>query len=49
MWVGTATGMVHVARDGAALPLENHGQDGDKGQAGNAWITSFATARECFG
>jgi ligand-binding sensor domain-containing protein/signal transduction histidine kinase len=34
MWVGTATGMVHVARDGADLPLENHGQDLDRAKDG---------------
>jgi ligand-binding sensor domain-containing protein/signal transduction histidine kinase len=30
MWVGTATGMVHVTRDGAALPFEDHGQGGER-------------------
>ena len=34
MWIGTAIGMLHVARDGAVLPLENHGQDGDQRQDG---------------
>jgi ligand-binding sensor domain-containing protein/signal transduction histidine kinase len=31
MWVGTATGMVHVARDGSVLLLQNNGHAGDNG------------------
>ncbi len=32
LWVGTATGMVHIARDGAALPLQMNGLDRGDGE-----------------
>ena len=31
LWVGTATGMVHLGRDGATLALLDHGPGGDEG------------------